>query len=101
MDNTTDPVLELIQAVCTIDNYIACGAGCIWQALNAIEHMYIGKRMWGKYMTSKQQTIQNEQVYQCQDCGAIYNEKDIPSVRIDGYFRLYCNCQSENLKLIK
>ena len=40
------------------------------------------------------------QIYRCKDCGAIYNEEDIPSIRLDDYFRLFCNCQSENIELI-
>jgi len=45
--------------------------------------------------------IENEQVYKC-ECGKIISEKDMGSVRVEGYYRLYCPyCQSERVKVIE
>ena len=45
--------------------------------------------------------IENEQVYECERCKALISEKDIGSVRVDGYYRLYCPyCQCEDVKVI-
>ena len=41
----------------------------------------------------------NKQTYQCQTCRRVYSEQDIGSVRVDGFFRLYCPmCQSEDVE---
>ena len=53
----------------------------------------------GEIMMKNKQIEEN--VYKCQDCKSIWNEKDLGSVKIDNYYRLFCNfCQSENIKLI-
>ena len=44
--------------------------------------------------------IENEQVYEC-ECRAMISEKDMDSVRVGEYYRLYCPyCGSEEVKVI-
>jgi Zn finger protein HypA/HybF involved in hydrogenase expression len=45
--------------------------------------------------------IENEQVYLCEECKAKISEKDLGTVRVHGYYRLYCPfCQSGKIKVI-
>jgi Zn finger protein HypA/HybF involved in hydrogenase expression len=45
--------------------------------------------------------IENEQVYECKGCKAIINEKDVGSIKIQDFYRLYCPfCQSGEIKII-
>lgn len=45
--------------------------------------------------------IENEQVYECQKCGRLISEKDVGSVKVGDYYRLYCPfCQSGRIRVV-
>uniref|UniRef100_A0A6M3LBB3 Uncharacterized protein n=1 Tax=viral metagenome TaxID=1070528 RepID=A0A6M3LBB3_9ZZZZ len=46
--------------------------------------------------------IENEQVYECEGCKAMISEKNVGSIKVNGFYRLYCPfCQSEDIKVIE
>ncbi len=50
----------------------------------------------------KDDTHHFHQRYVCNDCGEVYGEEELGSVKVLGYYRLFClMCQSEDVELIK